>query len=61
MLQMVSNNSGNQVNWSLLCVASPRLLKTGEEALKLVVSKLRFRRFWKTIRLKMYLHSIVLA
>ena len=54
--------SKNQVKKSQFRVTSPLLPRLrGRGVIVLVVSEPKFRRFLKTIRLKWYIHSIVLA
>ena len=62
MIEVGPLMSENQVEKSQFSVMSPLLPQLrGRGVIDLVVSESRFRRFWKNIRLKMYLHSIVLA
>ena len=61
MIEIGPLMSENQVKKSMSYVASPHLKRLEEGSLQLVLSEPRFKRLWNIIKLKRYLHSIMLA
>ena len=54
----MSEKASKESQYSLAPLRSPKAEESGRDKL---VSEPRFRRFWKSLRLRMYLHSNVLA